>query len=72
MRWRWPWRKVNEEYLVTYYFVSGERIDITYNKEKLIELYMTLRKSWNNAIIADQDGGINFAHVTHFKVKKIK
>lgn len=63
---------MSEEYLVTYYFVSGEIIDITYNKEKLIESYMTLRKSWNNTILADQDVGINFAHVTHYKVKKIK
>jgi hypothetical protein len=60
-----------KEYQVTFYFSSGETLIVIYSKEKLSELFTTIRKSWNQACIANYEFGINFSHVTHYKIKSL-
>ncbi len=62
---------MNEEYEVTFYFSSGETMLVTYSKEKLDEMYKAIKQAWRSCCIANDVWGLNFAQVTHYKVKKI-
>lgn len=60
---------MNEDYEVTFYFSSGQTLVVTYSKERLEELCKTIRAAWRSCCIAGDEWGINFAQVTHYKVK---
>jgi len=62
---------MNEDYEVTFYFSSGETMLVTCSKEKLDEMCEKLKHAWRSCCIANDEWGINFAQVTHYKVKKI-
>lgn len=59
------------EYEVTFHFTSGETMIVTYSKEKLDEMWNTIKKAWNHCCVASDEWGINFSQVTHYRVKKI-
>jgi|GEM_PF-3587810 hypothetical protein len=63
---------MNEDYIVTFYFSSGEMMNVTYSKEKLDAMLIALRKSWNVSCMSYDEFGINFSHVTHYIVKSNK
>lgn len=67
----WLWKKAKEQYEVTYYMNSGQTFVVTFGKEKLVEMYSKLRQEWKSYCWADGNWGINFACVTHYKVKRI-
>ncbi len=60
---------MNEDYIVEFFFSSGEIMLVAYSEEKFIAMYTSLQKCWNNCCIASEDFGINFSQVTHYKVK---
>ena len=59
----------NENYEVTFYFSSGETLIACYPKDKLEEMYKTIKKAWRSCCMANDEWGLNFAQVTHYKVK---
>lgn len=63
---------MSEKFFVTFYFTSGEKKEIVYSKEKFVEMYAILGKSWPECRIATDRFGINFAHVTHYEVNEKK
>lgn len=63
---------MNNEVLVTFHFTSGQKKEIVYTREKLVEMYVLLRQKWNECCVADDRFGINFAQVTHYEVNEKK
>ncbi len=60
---------MNEDYIVTFYFTSGETMLVTYSQEELSKMFKTLKNAWHQCCIADNNFGINFSQVTHYKVR---
>jgi hypothetical protein len=61
---------MNENYLVTFYFTSGETMQIVCKQKKLQNMQSALLKNpWHESCIVQKDYGINFTHVTHYTVK---
>ncbi len=60
-----------ENYIITFHFICGKSIEIIYTKHKMDELLKSLAKGWSSCSMIGQECGINFAQVTHYKVKKI-
>ena len=58
-----------DEIFVTFYFISGTNLHVSFTKEKFNELIKLLSKSFDCNVIGNESG-INFAHVTHYIVKK--
>ena len=54
------------------FFWGKEPLIVLYSKDKLDELCKALRPAWRACCIADHEWGINFAQVTHYKVKKLQ
>jgi len=55
--------------IVTFYFVSGEQMDIAFSDEKWNEILNILKKTWNDLYCTNSSYGINFSLVTHYEVK---
>lgn len=60
----------SDEIIITFYFVSGQSMDVTYSKTNRDELVKVLQKCWSTANNAGENFGINFSLVTHYIVKK--
>lgn len=61
----------NEDYplIVTFYFVSGSKMDVEFSAEKLDVLMAALSKGWNTVCSTSPLYGINLSLVTHYTVK---
>lgn len=57
-------------YTVTFYFISGESMAMEYSEEKWNNDYKLLEKNWNQARKAGLNCGVNFSHVTHYRVRE--
>lgn len=60
---------MKDEYEVTFYLTSGEKMVVIFSKEKLEDLVNKFSQSWNTARITDLTWGINFLNVTHYRAK---
>lgn len=58
-------------YDVTFYFTSGESMNVNYTPEQFTELKEYLRNAWTTVTVSNDQWGINCAQVTHYKVYEI-
>ena len=58
------------EKIVTFHFVSGKSMDVSFSIEKFNEVICSLRQGWNTCSSIGDSFGVNFALVTHYEVKK--
>lgn len=58
------------ESTVTFYFTSGQKMTVSYTKKELKELFWDLTKGWPEKPIINGSFGVNFNHVTHYKVNE--
>lgn len=59
-----------EIFKITFYFTSGLSEIRTYSEEELNEIIKNLKKSWMQMCMSNYEYGINFAHVTHYEIRK--
>jgi hypothetical protein len=60
---------MNENFTVTFYFTSGEKLLVVYSQEKFNEMIISLKKCWNDCYAIDDEFGFNFAQITHYMVE---
>jgi hypothetical protein len=60
-----------ENYIITFFFSCGKSQDVQFQKDKMQELFKNLARGWNTCSTIGQEFGMNFAQVTHYKVKRI-
>lgn len=65
---------MNEEcdYIVTYYFTSGETVRVQYLYKTWKEHISVLKKGWETCSMTDLGLGINFSQVTHYTAEKVE
>ncbi len=60
---------MEDEVVVTFYFVSGKSIEVLYSKERLDTVIELLKIHWTSSSSTGPLFGINFSLVTHYEVK---
>ena len=59
----------DHEFIVRFFFSSGESLAVRYSKEKFEDVRKMLAKGWNACAITGETFGINFSQVTHYEVR---
>jgi hypothetical protein len=61
-----------KSYKMILHFVSGETLEIEYEEEEyLMKSVDQLSKNWDRSVQTSKYFGINYSHVTHYKVIEV-
>jgi hypothetical protein len=58
------------KYIITYFLTSGEHMNVSNTDAQLVITLSKLKSNWNGCCIACEEYGINFTHVTHYRITK--